>query len=267
MLAMIRTLALAGALIGFGFSTAQAQAAPPLRLDLNIPALELIVYEGDAPIVTYRVAVGMPGHDTPDGEFVISHAEWNPWWRPPTHRPWARNEKVTPPGPRNPMGRVKLFFDDMYFIHGTPDAESIGSPASHGCVRMRNTDVIALSRLLHERAAAHVSKGEIDRILSRPSDTRRVNFRQEIPLTVRYHPVVVKNGEVKVYPDLYNRKAIHNDSVYQALVVAGYDVSGVDAADVRKLVERGRATKAPFTLGVADAFGAGVAQTLAASAP
>ncbi|TBW59637.1 L,D-transpeptidase [Marinobacter halodurans] len=30
------------------------------------------------------------------------------------------------------------------YIHGTPDTEPMGTPASHGCVRMRNDDVIAL---------------------------------------------------------------------------------------------------------------------------
>ena len=30
------------------------------------------------------------------------------------------------------------------YIHGTPDSEPMGEPRSHGCVRMRNADVIAL---------------------------------------------------------------------------------------------------------------------------
>ncbi|MCG8536581.1 MAG: L,D-transpeptidase, partial [Pseudomonadales bacterium] len=30
------------------------------------------------------------------------------------------------------------------YIHGTPDSEPMGTPESHGCIRMRNTDVIAL---------------------------------------------------------------------------------------------------------------------------
>jgi len=30
------------------------------------------------------------------------------------------------------------------YIHGCPDSEPVGEPRSHGCVRMRNADVIAL---------------------------------------------------------------------------------------------------------------------------
>ncbi len=30
------------------------------------------------------------------------------------------------------------------YIHGTPDSEPMGEPRSHGCIRMRNTDLLAL---------------------------------------------------------------------------------------------------------------------------
>ncbi|HEX8432649.1 MAG TPA: L,D-transpeptidase, partial [Longimicrobium sp.] len=146
----IRTLALALGLLAAPLA-AQDEAAPPppssgLRLDLNIPTNRLLVLDGDSVIRTYRVSVGLPGHDTPDGEFTVQRAEWNPSWRPPA-REWAKDNEFTPPGPNNPMGRVKLFFAPLYYIHGTPDSASIGRAASHGCVRMLNRDVIALARL------------------------------------------------------------------------------------------------------------------------
>lgn len=236
-----------------------ATAQAPLRIDLNIPAHRLVVYEGDQALATYPIAVGMPGFDTPTGSYTISHAEWNPWWRPPTHRPWARNEQVTPPGPNNPMGRVKLFFMPLYFIHGTPAGESIGTPASHGCVRMLNSDVIELAKLLHERAAPHVSAAEIDRILARPSQTRHVNFREEIQVVLRYDPVVVEKGEIFAYPDIYSRNAIHSESVYQALLAAGYDVSRVDHAVVRQFVDSAKGLKVPLIVKLDELFGSTLA--------
>ena len=44
---------------------------------------------------------------------------------------------------RNRGGEVDTRSRYIY-IHGTPDSEGIGLPRSHGCVRMRNDDVIAL---------------------------------------------------------------------------------------------------------------------------
>jgi murein L,D-transpeptidase YcbB/YkuD len=249
---MLRSFALTLLLLALPM---QAVAQAPLRIDLNIPALKLVVYEGDRVLETYPIAVGKPGYDTPTGRFAITHAEWNPWWYPPTHREWARNEKPTPPGPSNPMGRVKLFFLPLYFIHGTPDGESIGTPASHGCVRMTNSDVVELARLLHEWAAPHVAAAELDRILARPTATRRVNFRNEIEVVVRYDPIVVEKSEIFAHPDIYGRNAIHTENVYQALMAAGYDVSAVDPADVRRFVDRARGHRVPFVLKLEEAFG------------
>jgi murein L,D-transpeptidase YcbB/YkuD len=234
---------------------AQAEEAAPLRIDLNIPALKLSLYEGETLVRSYPVAVGQPGYPTPTGRYTISHAEWNPWWYPPTHREWARNERDTPPGPNNPMGRVKLFFMPLYFIHGTPDDQSIGTPASRGCVRMLNRDVIELSKLLHEYAAPQVSSNELERILSRPSVTRRVNFQRDVEVVIRYDPVVVERGEIFAYPDVYGYDALHSEGVYQALIAAGYDVATVSHDDVRSFIDRARGIRAPLVLPLEEVFG------------
>ena len=242
-------LAITLATLGY-VSAAHAQT----RLDLNIPALKVVVYEDDEAVKTYPVAVGMPGFDTPTGKFAITHAEWNPSWTPPD-REWARNDRPTPPGPNNPMGRVKLFFMPLYFFHGTPEGESIGTPASHGCVRMRNTDVIELSRYLHQRAAPQVTPAQINRILANPSRTRAVNLSPDIDVTIRYDLVAVEGSEILVYPDIYKYNTVHTEGVYQALITAGYDVSNLELSAVRRFVEATRGKRAPVVMKLDEAFG------------
>jgi hypothetical protein len=227
---------------------------PVLRLDLNIPALRLDVYDGELLLKSYPVAVGKPGHDTPSGEYTMDHAEWNPWWRPPPGRAWTQGREITPPGPNNPMGRVKLFFAPLYFIHGTPEAESIGSPASHGCVRMRNADAIELARLIHQRAAPQISNREIDRILAQPRNTRTVRFQERVKVSIRYDPITVEDGMLRIYPDLYGYRRHHAESVYQALLAAGYPVDDVNREDVRELLARAQARKETFSIPVGEAF-------------
>ncbi|HET6763348.1 MAG TPA: L,D-transpeptidase [Longimicrobiaceae bacterium] len=237
---------------------AAAPVAPPeptgLRLELNIPAQRLVLFDGDSAIRRYTISVGQPGHDTPDGEFTIQRAEWNPWWRPP-ERDWAKDDKVTPPGPDNPMGRVKLFFAPYYYLHGTPHEKELGTPASHGCVRMRNTDVIELATILHRRASPTMPASQIPAVLRRYSNTRWVDFRNQVPLTIRYRPVVIEGGTFKVYPDIYRRSAINTEMVYQALIDAGYDPAAVPRATARDLLQRAAGTRGAFALSVHDAFG------------
>jgi murein L,D-transpeptidase YcbB/YkuD len=234
--------------------TSGLQEAPVLRIDLNIPSNRLVVYEGDRVVKSYGVSVGKPGYDTPVGDYTLDHAEWNPWWRPPPGREWTRGREITPPGPNNPMGRVKLFFAPLYFIHGTTEAESIGAPASHGCVRMTNKDVIELARLVHERAAPGVTPREIDRILAQPRNTRTVRFQKPVEVVIRYEPIVVENGELRIYPDIYRYNRIHGEGVVQALMGAGYSVDGLDRKAVNELLARAARQKGTFRISVVEAF-------------
>jgi murein L,D-transpeptidase YcbB/YkuD len=233
---------------------AAAPAAAQLRVEINIPANRLRVLEGDSVLRSYRVSVGLPGNDTPDGEFHIERAEWNPSWRPPPGRDWTRGREFTPPGPNNPMGRVKLFFEPLYYIHGTPDSASIGSPASRGCVRMLNRDVVELARLLHARARPTVAPAEIDGILRSSSVTRWSTFREPVPLSIRYEPVVLEGSTLVVYPDVYERRRIHTEAVIQALLAGGYDAASIDRDAVRDVVRRALAARGTFRVAVREAF-------------
>lgn len=240
-----------GLLLAAGTAAAQ-DADAGLRIDLNIPTLRLEIFEGDRLRKTYPVAVGQLGHDTPTGTFRISRAEWNPSWRPP-QREWTRGKSYTPPGPDNPMGRVKMFFSPLYYIHGTPDEESLGTPASHGCVRMLNEDAVELATLLHEEASPTIPAEQIDRILAQSRTTRVSRLQDSVTLVVRYQPVVVEAEELAVYPDIY-RRGIHTEAVYQALLAGGYDVSEVTPREVSALLERVRGAAEVVRVPVREAF-------------
>ena len=94
---------------------------------------------------TYPIAVGKSGLETPAGLYDIQWKETNPKWRVP-NSDWAGAlaGKVIPPGPGNPIQARWMAFNGGAGIHGTSDDASIGTSASHGCVRMHIPDVIAL---------------------------------------------------------------------------------------------------------------------------
>ena len=218
---------------------ASAQENERLVIDLNVPALRVTVRVGDTVLKTYPVAVGQVGHETPLGTYTISHAEWNPWWRPPASA-WARGSKPTPPGPENPMGRVKLFFAPLYYLHGTPDEESLGTPASHGCVRMLNDDVVELATLVHDRARPTLGPEQVPAVLARPGRTRVSRFQDSVTFVVRYETVEVLNGDLVIYPDIYDRRTTHPEAVYQALLAAGINTGALERSRVRALLSRAR---------------------------
>jgi lipoprotein-anchoring transpeptidase ErfK/SrfK len=91
---------------------------------------------------TYTVAVGQEGLETPEGLYAIQEKEENPTWHVPDSA-WAGSlaGSVVPPGPSNPIKARWMAIYEGAGIHGTEEVESLGSAASHGCVRMAISDV------------------------------------------------------------------------------------------------------------------------------
>lgn len=94
---------------------------------------------------TYTVAVGQEGLETPAGLYHIQEKQENPSWHVPNSA-WAGSlaGQVIPPGPADPIKARWMGIFEGAGIHGTEELESLGSAASHGCVRMSIPDVIEL---------------------------------------------------------------------------------------------------------------------------
>ena len=116
----------------------------------------------------YDVSVGQPKYPTPNGKFTVNHIVWNPAWVPPDEK-WAKGKKATPPGSaKNPMKVVKIFFKEPdYYIHGTGDEDHLGSAASHGCIRMSQSDAFQLGRYLMDHGGAEHADSWYDGVFSR----------------------------------------------------------------------------------------------------
>jgi lipoprotein-anchoring transpeptidase ErfK/SrfK len=89
---------------------------------------------------TFGIAVGQPAYPTPSGRYQIVTKQTNPTWFPPSS-PWAAGLGPVPPGVSNPLGtRWMGTSAPAIGIHGTPLPGTIGTAASHGCIRMRISD-------------------------------------------------------------------------------------------------------------------------------
>ena len=95
---------------------------------------------------SFPVAIGRKGYETPTGVFAITDKKEDPDfvrfdWNDPS-RVFGR----IPAGPDNPLGRRWIGFASgpgwQIGFHGTPRPELLGQAVSHGCVRMRNEDVV-----------------------------------------------------------------------------------------------------------------------------
>ena len=120
----------------------EVAAQYPSYLTLDRSTFTLRLWKNLKLAKTYTVAVGMEGLETPEGLYEIQEKEENPVWNVPLSD-WAGDlaGQTIPPGPSNPIKARWMGIYEGAGIHGTEETYSLGSAASHGCVRMAIPDV------------------------------------------------------------------------------------------------------------------------------
>ena len=121
----------------------------PTYLTLERSTYTLRLWKDLKPAKTYTVAVGQEGLETPEGLYHIQSKEVEPTWHVP-ESDWAGSlaGQSIPPGPSNPLKARWMGIFEGAGIHGTEETSSLGSAASHGCVRMAIPDVEELYDLV-----------------------------------------------------------------------------------------------------------------------
>lgn len=122
------------------------EAVPRMQLVIRLGQRRVYVYKNNEVFISYPIAVGRAGWETPTGEHEVISMVQDPGWQNPF------TGEVIPPGPSNPLGErwIGFWTDGQNYIgfHGTPNTQSVGRAASHGCIRMYNEDVRALFEIV-----------------------------------------------------------------------------------------------------------------------
>jgi len=107
---------------------------------------KLYLYEGGKITHSWTVAVGTPGFPTPTGVYEVTELRYMPTWVNPAPDGWGSDMPAEiGPGTSNPLGvRAINWSAPAIRFHGTENLSSLGTAASHGCVRMSNGDVVEL---------------------------------------------------------------------------------------------------------------------------
>ena len=128
-------------------TTAELADKYPAVIVVNRGAFKLTLYKHLKPAKTYGIAVGQVGLETPAGLYHVQNKAVNPAWTMP-NSDWVAPKdrgKIVPGGtPENPLKARWLGIFAGAGIHGTDAEGSIGTAASHGCIRMRIPDVVEL---------------------------------------------------------------------------------------------------------------------------
>jgi L,D-transpeptidase ErfK/SrfK len=197
-----------------------------LEMAINVPERKVYLYQNydDEKILLkkYSCAVGKAEYKTPIGPRKISYIKWNPWWYPPPSE-WAKKEKITPPGPKNPLGKVAMVLGDCLNLHGTNSPQSIGRVISHGCMRMHNADAIEIAAFLQKNDSA----SEFDKN-SFINKTFNYAMKKPIPVNIIYETVILDEENLTILPDIYEFGKNTEETVLNKLEDEGFDLKKVD---------------------------------------
>lgn len=120
----------------------------PLVIGIDRDAKVLRFYKGLQLERRYKIAVGKQGMESAAGRYKIEEKVVDPPWHAP-NKEWAgelAGQTIPPNDPRNPLVARWMGYHDGEGIHGTKDIESLGTQASHGCIRMSPKAVKQLFR-------------------------------------------------------------------------------------------------------------------------
>lgn len=222
-----------------------------LSVVINIPAFRLTLYENGEVVKSYPIAVGMSKYKTPSSRtWLIRRIEWNPWWYPPKSA-WARRSRNTPPGPKNPLGPVKIILGSGILVHGTPNESSIGRTASHGCIRLHPDDARELAWTLTAYGGSSNPGFNIAMADENPTSTYKVRLMHPVKFKLVYNTVEVRKGKVFIHRDVYRKSRPDVKKLKRALSDYGYDLDDTSLDEIKGLFNN----KAPFEVDVEELLG------------
>ena len=213
---------------GSDLTLSQPNAIPTdTRVVVNSPAYRMDVFKDGVLVKTYKIGIGYPEFPLPTGLRRASGIIFNPVWTPPDE-PWVKGkfrpyQKVEAGSKLNPLGLVKIPIGLPSLIHGGKDRSRLGTFASHGCVGLTNAMVQDLVIQLARLSGTAITAQEIKNFEKEKTETKSVNLTEPVPVELRYETIVVEDGKVHIYRDVYERGTNTEEDLKR--VLAAYDVS------------------------------------------
>ena len=197
------------------------------RIVVNIPAYRMDLFKDGSLIKSYKIGIGYPEFPLPQGMRKAQTIIFNPTWTPPDS-PWVAKMKNVMPGEKveagsklNPLGPIKVPIGLPSLIHGGKALAKLGTFASHGCVGLTNAQVKDFAKMLGQISETDLSDKAISTYLKDPTQTRAVKLKETIPVELRYETIVLENGALHIYKDVYNQSSNTEENLRSVLEANG----------------------------------------------
>jgi hypothetical protein len=167
------------------------------------------VFQEGKLVKSYKIGIGYPEFPLPSGMRKADTIIFNPTWTPPDE-PWVKGKveagKTVAAGDKlNPLGPIKIPIGSPSLIHGGKQPAKLGGFASHGCVGMTNQQVQDFAVELGKLSGLQLTADDVKNYEKQKTETKNVKLTKSIPVELRYETIVVEDGKLKIFRDVYER--------------------------------------------------------------
>ena len=208
------------------------------RIIVNIPAFRMDLFADGKLIKSYKVGIGYPEFPLPQGLRKAQQIIFNPTWTPPDE-PWVKTPGVTVEAgsKQNPLGLIKVPIGAPSLIHGGKPLAKIGTFASHGCVGLTNEQVKDFAKHLAEASQTELSDATIAAYLKKRNRTQVVKMHKLVPVELRYETIMVEDGKVHVYRDVYDQNTNTEENLRAVLEANGISLEDLSEEEKAKVLD------------------------------
>ena len=197
------------------------------RVVVNIPAFRMDLFKDGSLVKSYKVGIGYPQFPLPLGLRKAQQIIFNPTWTPPDS-PWVAKMKNVAPGETveagdkdNPLGPIKIPIGLPSLIHGGKSPAKIGKFASHGCVGLTNAQIKDFAVMLAQASNTKDVQTKMASYLEDETKTQTVKLNQVVPVELRYETIVLEDGKLHIYRDVYAQDTNTEENLRRVLEANG----------------------------------------------
>lgn len=211
------------------------------RIVVNAPSYRMDVFQDGKLMKTYKIGIGYPEFPLPQGLRKADTIIFNPTWTPPDE-PWVKGKykpyrKVEAGSKLNPLGVIKIPIGLPSLIHGGKQAARLGTFASHGCVGLTNEQVKDFSTVLAQISGTEISEEDLKTYEKERDKTKNVELAKTIPVELRYETIVVEDGKLKIFRDVYEQGTNTEENLRKILDIYGVSFESVAEPDRQKILD------------------------------
>jgi lipoprotein-anchoring transpeptidase ErfK/SrfK len=215
------------------------------RIVVNAPAYRMDVFQNGKLMKTYKVGIGYPEFPLPQGLRKADTIIFNPTWTPPDE-PWVKGKfepgkKVEAGSKDNPLGPIKIPIGLPSLIHGGKAPAKLGGFASHGCVGLTNPQVQDFSIVLASLGGGQLTPEDVAGYAKNKEETKQVKLNTPVPVELRYETIVVEDGKLHIYRDVYDKGTNTEENLRRVLEAFGVkleDLSEQERAQVTQALQQ-----------------------------